>query len=67
MLLLIIAGKGSTNLMESCRGLKVNLANLPTVPDDDSDDENTIRSLIKKQKMRIIFIVGYNMVFSDYN
>ena len=45
---LIIAGRGSNNLVESSRGLKVNLANLPSVPDLDSDDEETVRGLIQK-------------------
>ena len=48
VLKLIIAGRGSNNLVESSRGLKVNLANLPSVPDLDSDDEETVRGLIQK-------------------
>ena len=47
---LIIAGKGSNNLVEACRGLKANFATLPTVPEDDSDCECTIKELIKKAK-----------------
>ena len=45
---LIIAGKGSNNLVESARGLKVNLASLPQVSDLDSDDDDVVRDLIKK-------------------
>ena len=45
---LILAGKGSNNLVESHRGLKSNLADLPSVPDLDSDDDEVIEKLIKK-------------------
>ena len=34
---LIIAGKGTNNLVESHRGLKVKLHDLPEVPDSDDD------------------------------
>ena len=48
MLHLIIVGNGTNNLVESHRGLKKKLVDLPKVPEADSDDECTIRDLIKK-------------------
>ena len=43
---LIIAGKGSNNLVEKHRGLKAKLEDLPTVP--DSDDEDVVVEQLKK-------------------
>ena len=48
MLKLIVQGKGSNNLVEAHHGLKDNLADLPTVPDCDSDNKETIKKLIKQ-------------------
>ena len=48
VLKLILARKGSNNLVESHRGLKANIADLTSVPDLDSDDEETVRNLIEK-------------------
>ena len=48
VLKLIRAGRGTNNLVEAHCGLKVNLAQLPTVPELDSDDEETVRDLVKK-------------------
>ena len=48
MLKLIRAGEGTNNLVEAHRSLKVNLAQLPTVPELDSDDEETVRELVRK-------------------
>ena len=45
---MIQAEKGSNNLVESCRGLKVNLSELPTVPELNSDDKETVRDMIKE-------------------
>ena len=48
VLKLIKAGRGTNNLVEAHRGLKINLAQLPEVPDLDSDDEETVRGLVQK-------------------
>ena len=48
VLKLIRSGRGSNNLVEAHRGLKVNLADLPTIPSTDSDDEETVQDLIKR-------------------
>ena len=48
VLRLIIAGKGTNNLVESHRGLRANLVSLPTLPEADSDDDDVILDLIKK-------------------
>ena len=43
---LIIAGKGSNNLVKKHRGLKSKLHDLPDVP--DSDDEVVVEEMLKK-------------------
>ena len=48
VLRLIIAGKGTNNLVESHRSLRANLVSLPTLPEADSDDDDVILDLIKK-------------------
>ena len=45
VLKLILAGKGKNDLVEKCRGLKVDLDDLPSVP--DSDDEEAVKAMIK--------------------
>ena len=46
MLDLIISGRGTNNLVESHRGLKAKLDDLPELP--DSNDEMVIEDMLKK-------------------
>ena len=44
VLKLILAGRGTNELVEKCRGLKVDLNDLPSIP--NSDDEDAMKAKI---------------------
>ena len=70
LLKLICTGKGSNNQVEAHHGLKVNLDQLPTVSENNSDDEETVREMVEKVKteddsLRVMSLLELHIVCSS--